>query len=425
MLEIAVCDDDIADLECAVNMLHKIFTSQKIAYHIEKFMSANQMLENISRIDIGILDISMEELNGIKLGRKLKEKFPDVKLVYITSYEEYCMQVMSVCESLGVILLQCILQAADIKNVNETMLYCLEVTFSKVILIFLYYTFINRFVKKSDVPYSKTRYIMYGIILLYSLINMSVIVENFKNGEENYLCAVNMGCIVLADLYLLYFVKMADEKNYYEKQLIALEQQAKVQYEYYLTQAKKYDQTIQILHDVNKHIKAIEGLYGAEQEKTAGEYATKIRELLKPLIPVQYTENPILNILLTDKESVMREKGISVTIKVDNVNLNFIEPIDITTIFGNLLDNAIEATEKLKGEKYICIKIGSYHKMIVVSIENNCNEVKWRNGFPVSNKGKNGGIGLLNVQSSIKKYDGDLTLKNDGNKFAAELFLNS
>ena len=202
-------------------------------------------------------------------------------------------------------------------------------------------------------------------------------------------------------------------------------EQAKVQYEYYLTQAKKYDQTIQILHDVNKHIKAIEGLYGAEQEKTAGEYATKIRELLKLLIPVQYTENPILNILLTDKESVMREKGISVTIKIDNVNLNFIEPIDITTIFGNLLDNAIEATEKLKGEKYICIKIGSYHKMIVVSIENNCNEVKWKNGFPVSNKGKNGGIGLLNVQSSIKKYDGDLTLKNDGNKFAAELFLNS
>ncbi len=95
MLEIAVCDDDIADLECAVNMLHKIFTSQKIAYHIEKFMSANQMLENISNIDIGILDISMEELNGIKLGRKLKEKFPDVKLVYITSYEEYCMQVIN------------------------------------------------------------------------------------------------------------------------------------------------------------------------------------------------------------------------------------------------------------------------------------------------------------------------------------------
>ncbi len=64
-----------------------------------------------------------------------------------------------------------------------------------------------------------------------------------------------------------------------------------------------------------------------------------------------------------------------------------------------------------KARNIFRIKIGSYHKMIAASIENNCDEVKWRNGFPVSKKGKNGGIGLLNVQSSVKKYDGDLTLK--------------
>ena len=45
MLEIAVCDDDIADLECAVNMLHKIFTSQKIAYHIESVFNARAATE--------------------------------------------------------------------------------------------------------------------------------------------------------------------------------------------------------------------------------------------------------------------------------------------------------------------------------------------------------------------------------------------
>ena len=65
MLEIAVCDDDIADLECAVNMLHKIFTSQKIAYHIEKFMSANQMLENISRIDIVITNSNFQHITHL------------------------------------------------------------------------------------------------------------------------------------------------------------------------------------------------------------------------------------------------------------------------------------------------------------------------------------------------------------------------
>ncbi|MBD5466031.1 MAG: response regulator transcription factor [Lachnospiraceae bacterium] len=95
MIEIAVCDDDANNLDYAVNILHEIFTAQNIGYNIRTFLSANEMLNNIKKIDIGILDIAMNELNGIKLGRKLKEKFPNVKLIYITSYEEYCMQAIN------------------------------------------------------------------------------------------------------------------------------------------------------------------------------------------------------------------------------------------------------------------------------------------------------------------------------------------
>lgn len=332
---------------------------------------------------------------------------------------------MCVCESWGAILLRWLLQVAEIKITDETMLYCLQTTFSKIVLIFLYYLLINRFMGKGAAPLSKTRYIIYGIMLAYSLINVIVIVEMFNQGQKSYIYTVNMGCIVLADLYLLYFVKMADEKNEYEKEVMALKQQAEMQYKYYLIQTKKYDQTTKILHDVNKHIKAIEGLYGAEQEHTAGEYAKEIGDMLKPLIPVHYTENPILNILLTDKEAIMKEKQILSEIKIDNINLDFIAPIDVTTIFGNLLDNAIEAAEKVKEDKYIHIKITSYHQMVVVSIENSCGDVKWKNGVPVSTKGKNRGIGLLNVKESIEKYDGNLTLRQEKNKFMADLFLNA
>lgn len=332
---------------------------------------------------------------------------------------------MCVCESWGAILLRWILQVAEIKIMDETMLYCLQATFSKIVLIFLYYLLINRFMGKGTVPYSKTRYIIYGIMLVYSLVNVLVIVEMFNQGQKSYVCVVNMGCIVLADLYLLYFVKMADEKDEYEKEVMTLKQQAEMQYEYYMAQTKKYDQTTRILHDVNKHIKAIEGLYGADQDHMAGEYAKEIGDMLKPLIPVQYTENPMLNILLTNKEAIMKEKGISLEIKIDNVNLDFIAPMDVTTIFGNLLDNAIEATEKVTEDKYIYMKISSYHKMVSVSIENSCGNVKWKNGIPVSTKGKNRGIGLLNVRRSIEKYDGNLTLKQEKNKFMADLFLNA
>lgn len=92
---------------------------------------------------------------------------------------------------------------------------------------------------------------------------------------------------------------------------------------------------------------------------------------------------------------------------------------------GNLLDNAIEAAEKAEGNRYIYIKIGSRHQMIVIRIENSCNVVKWKNDMPISRKGKSGGIGLLNVKSSIEKYDGNLILKQENQRFIAELFLNS
>ena len=332
---------------------------------------------------------------------------------------------MSVCESLGVLLMQWLLQLAGIQNIDDVMRYCLGVAFSKIILIFLYYMLINRFMKKRDVSPSRTRYVIYGIMLVYSLVNMLVIVENFRNGQRSYLSAVNMGCIVLADLYLLYFVKMADEKNHYENQIRALEQQSKLQHAYYAAQNRKYEQTVHILHDVKKHIRAIEGLCGTGEENTAGAYAREIGKLLKPLVPVRYTENPILNILLTDKEVVMREKEIRVEIMVDDVNLEFLAPVDVTTIFGNLLDNAIEAAEKVDGDRYVSVRISAYHQMIVVRMENSCNDVTWKNGVPVSDKGEGRGIGLLNVRGAIEKYDGNLRLEQEGHKFIVEFFLNS
>ena len=203
-----------------------------------------------------------------------------------------------------------------------------------------------------------------------------------------------------------------------------LEQQASLQYEYYLTQTEKYNATVQILHDVNKHIKAIEELYLSNQGKMATEYTRKINETLKPLIPVRYTGNPILDILLTDKSAIMKEKDIKFSVKIDNVDLKHIESIDVTTIFGNLLDNSIEAAERVGGSRRIFIKISSYHQMISVTIENSSNYVKWKNGMPISEKGKDRGIGILNVQRSIEKYDGDIKFKWEENKFIVQLFLN-
>lgn len=95
MVEIVVCDDEVEDLKHAAELLHRIFKNQNVQYHIRTFLSASEMLETIQKIDIGILDIAMKEFNGIEAGRRLKEKFPNIKLIYTTSYEEYCMQAIN------------------------------------------------------------------------------------------------------------------------------------------------------------------------------------------------------------------------------------------------------------------------------------------------------------------------------------------
>ena len=120
----------------------------------------------------------------------------------------------------------------------------------------------------------------------------------------------------------------------------------------------------------------------------------------------------------------MKEKSIELEHKIANVNLDFIEPIDVTTIFGNLLDNSIEACEELADNRKIVILINSYHNMISISIKNTYKQVKWKNGYLVSSKGENRGIGLNNVIRCIEKYDGDIEMREIDDMFEVEIFLN-
>ncbi len=221
------------------------------------------------------------------------------------------------------------------------------------------------------------------------------------------------------------FIKMVNEKEYLEYEVKLLKNQSEMQRKYYMQQEKKYNRTVRVLHDVNKHIKVIEQLYRNGTMGGASEYAEQIKHMLKPLLPVKYTGNPILDILLADKAVIIKEKKIEFEIKVNNVDLNFIDSVDVTVIFGNLLDNSIEACESMDTGKKIFIDIHSYYEMVSIRIENTYTSVKWKNGLPVSQKGKDRGIGLSNVMHCIEKYDGNMKLSSKEGKFTVDIILNS
>lgn len=271
---------------------------------------------------------------------------------------EISMGVITVCESLGVGLADWLLELLNIEIKENTMLICLETAFSKIIMIFLYFMAVGKLMKKRPAPFTKLQYVFNCIILGYTFIDIIVIVDNMNNRPNNYFLVLNLGCIVLADLFMLYLIKVMNEKSFLEYEVKSMEKQADLQYKYYVRQEQKYNKTLGLLHDINRHIKSIEQLYLNGNIEAAVEYTKQISGMLQPLITVKYTGNPILDILLADYLSIMGEKQIDFDIQVDNVKMDFMDAMDITTIFGNLLDNAIEAYDNIDNDKKVFLKIG-------------------------------------------------------------------
>ena len=178
-------------------------------------------------------------------------------------------------------------------------------------------------------------------------------------------------------------------------------------------------------HDFHHHLQALKGQLEAGQVDRAIAYLEQLDRSLQTVDTLLKTGNVTVDAILSAKLAQARAAGIAVTAEANLPPELSLTDLELSIVIGNLLDNAIEAAANVDGEKYIFIKISAYHKMTVVHIENSCGKVKWKKRMPVSDKGKGRGIGLLNVKQSIDKYDGNLQLKQDGNRFVADLFLNS
>lgn len=98
-------------------------------------------------------------------------------------------------------------------------------------------------------------------------------------------------------------------------------------------------------------------------------------------------------------------------------------------MLNNLLDNAIEACEKIAIEKrYIKLYLKQNHRFVLVEVENTFDgNLKWDNGFTLPSTTKMNsmehGIGLKNVKDVANRYFGDLDIKVQENTFKVIVLL--
>lgn len=186
-----------------------------------------------------------------------------------------------------------------------------------------------------------------------------------------------------------------------------------------------YTEMIGWKHDFKNHITMISGLLEIGTKEDAISYINEINSSIRQLDKNLYTDSIAINSILISKIKVAEEKGIKISLDLKmNTDIK-ISNIDICVILGNLLDNAIEACSIINGYKYIELKIVSEFDKLIIKISNNTNSyLNEVNGkFLTTKNNRVHGIGLIQVDNTVKKYNGYINRKHENNVFTTYLMI--
>lgn len=166
-------------------------------------------------------------------------------------------------------------------------------------------------------------------------------------------------------------------------------------------------------HDFNHHIGCIYGLLESNKVEYTKEYISKLVENIQKVNTIVNVENGVIAALLNHKLSVAKEKNIEINTDINIPKKLNIDPIDISIVLGNAIDNAIEASEKAS-KKMIDIKIFIQKEYLIIKIANtkggNC--IKEEDRYKTTKEDKeNHGFGIQNIKYIVEKYDGLLKIE--------------
>lgn len=186
-------------------------------------------------------------------------------------------------------------------------------------------------------------------------------------------------------------------------------------YENALTQAQAEEDLRRVHHDLKNHLIVLSNLLNDNQK--ASSYIDNLLHSVSSYERVVETGNKILNGLIGEKMQLAALHEIDINACFDFSVGAFIDDMDICAIFGNAIDNAIEASCKVSetDKRSILIKSSVSSNHLVITFMNYYEgELQKRNGLPVSTKtGRMHGIGLNSIARSVKKYGGTMVSSTD------------
>jgi len=172
-------------------------------------------------------------------------------------------------------------------------------------------------------------------------------------------------------------------------------------------------------HDLKHQLAAAEGAVRPE-------VAQELHRVISSYETTIHTGNTALDAVLVRKSRLAEEKGIKLTFLADGTKLSFMSDVDIYSFFGNILDNAIEATEKLENteKRVISITVEAKGFFITVNAKNYFSgALEFSGGLPHTTKQDrfSHGFGMQSIQLLTEKYGGDLSIQTKEDMFILDI----
>jgi sensor histidine kinase YesM len=181
-----------------------------------------------------------------------------------------------------------------------------------------------------------------------------------------------------------------------------------------------------IKHDMRNHVTILERLICKNEQQEAAKYISNLKENLNKIDTEIKSGNPIMDVLLTQKQKLAQENGIEFTSNFYYPEGTKLNAFDVSVILNNALDNAIEAAKE-NDNPYIHIKSYRKKNAYIIEISNSFSGkilIDNENGLPQSTKTENEhGYGLLNIRKVAHKYFGEIDITQNGNEFKLGIML--
>ncbi|WP_443975283.1 GHKL domain-containing protein [[Ruminococcus] torques] len=415
-MRIAICEDEEFIQNSIEKNVEKCLEITGMAGKCECFVSAEELLEKGNMpYALYILDVEMKKLSGLELAEHIRTEDRNAVIIFMTNHSEMMQKAFDVQA------FQYLVKPIDSDTAHNVIMRALRIIREKRNYIrFVLYFFSRR---KKNAPERKVQKSFLIIPILSAVLIIYLHEAQIMRNSIDLIFSWIVTIIVIV-INIITYILFRKQEQYHiaegemKNQLKEYEYQ-KLHYE----QVEQHQQEIRkIRHDMKNQIA---GIYGYLEKGEIEEGKREVCSILNQLEKAEqklFTANAVVNGILNMKYVEIEAKQIEAKLDVKLPEILGITGTDLGVLFGNILDNAIEACESCKKEKWIDLFAVYENHGIVICCKNSCSETVMDLHTRKSDK-RNHGFGLSSVKQIVEKYNGDVWWESEKESFTLNINL--